>query len=63
VIDVIKGCPFCGAQGLDTSDGSAFPAGREENTYWIARCGNPDCHAEVLGDNEEDAIRKWNRRA
>jgi len=60
--DEIKECPFCGTKGLDTSYGGAFPTGRDSNTYWIARCGNPECHAEVLGDNEDDAIRKWNRR-
>lgn len=59
----IKSCPFCGNHGLDNSNGGPFPTGREANTYWVARCGNPSCHAEVLGDDEADAIRKWNRRA
>ena len=59
----LKPCPFCGCSLLDTSDGkSAFPSGVMDGCYWIARCGDPSCHAEVTGDTEDKAIIKWNTR-
>ena len=63
MIEEIKACPFCGTRGLDTIYGGALHAGSDSNTYWVAMCGNPECNAEILGDNEEDALKKWNRRA
>ncbi len=53
-------CPFCGC-GADNIDSKPFPANRAGD-LWIARCGNPNCEAEIVGDSAEDVARRWNRR-
>ena len=54
-------CPFCGS-GIDNFTSTPFPAGRNDDDGWIARCGNPGCFAEILADTKEDATKRWNRR-
>jgi hypothetical protein len=57
----LKPCPFCGNTSKDTSSGDGmFPAFRGGG--WIARCGNPYCFAEVIGETKEDCASRWNRR-
>lgn len=50
-------CPFCGCDDLETSP---FP-GNRERTFWVCRCGNPTCGAEIQGPTAEEAARRWNR--
>lgn len=56
---VMLSCPFCGWDDLEMSP---WPGDRER-TYYVVRCGNDTCNAEVSAPTAEDAARKWNRTA
>ena len=51
-------CPFCGQDDLlrTDRDGDSW----EGNIYYV-RCLS--CDASILGETEQDAMRKWNFRA
>jgi len=51
--DVLRACPFCGCQDLDT--GATNPW-----TCWV-ECRNCSCEGP-FGDDREAAIIQWNRR-
>lgn len=55
-------CPFCGSTS-DSTGQQPFPMRDRPRAVWIARCGNPECGAEVIGGTADQAVRKWNRRA
>ena len=62
---VLADCPFCGS-GIDNAGPHAFPSafydsGRKVRE-WTARCGNPDCAAELVGPTEAETAARWNRR-
>lgn len=63
--DELENCPFCGS-GIDNATPHPFPVrfrpGTRKPTTWAARCGNPDCAAEIRAPTAALATERWNRR-
>lgn len=51
----LASCPFCG--------GECF-VGKDEDGWWVARCTNQNCEAQIAGGGEQArAVALWNNRA
>jgi hypothetical protein len=59
--DVLKHCPFCGGP-QDNAGQYPFPSSRDRDSSWIARCGNPECAAEIEQATRAKTIAAWNNR-
>ena len=58
----LKPCPFCGKSVDINNDDTIYPINRGK-TVWQCGCNNPDCCATVLGEDRNNAIELWNKRA
>jgi hypothetical protein len=61
---ILKPCPFCGFNNIDSEDpDTIYPVDREKKVY-ILTCNTcyGGCDASVLGDSVEDCITNWERR-
>ena len=69
----LKPCPFCGGDGDAENDLGVLESGEIDNAaaWWDSGlrgeyCGYVaclDCGAIIKGEDEDDAVRKWNTRA
>lgn len=64
----LSDCPFCGNSDMDEDEG-VYPRGPRlpdgtmvPGHFFIVRCGNPSCNAEVEDETREKAVARWNRR-
>lgn len=65
-VPYLKPCPFCG-NDLNKQDfyhDTVYPISRHPTT-WSIHCAEEygGCSAEIIGNNVEDIVKKWNRRS
>lgn len=60
-MNALKVCPFCGNH--EDFEGSPFPSSSGSDSYFVVRCGNPACEAEVAASTPQEAVGRWNNRA
>ncbi len=58
----LKPCPFCGGKAR-VRDATIEEQGSVVNGNFYKFCGCEHYCAEMFGYTEEEAIKKWNRRA
>lgn len=56
----IKNCPFCGSNDTFTNY-RTVESGMHMTSIDIVECIG--CDAQIEGENEKDAIEKWNQRS
>ena len=61
-MEELKRCPFCGAVGR-IRDMTIEEQGSVANGNFYKMCGCPNYCVEMFGRTEEEAIKRWNRRA
>ena len=55
--EIAKPCPFCGTTEIE----GPFPINRAAE-WFVLRCGNPGCQAEIEAREAHEALTLWNRR-